>query len=154
MFMVPRNWFQGMNSASPCSLAGRYDNPIPPRFIASIDFLKFPAQGSVLKPLEQIAVKKSATLAVTEEYYTVKKEKQIFLISWFQGCPNWHRQDATCISPLLLFLLSRLQVAYCLCWLQEYAWHFAHKRHLRMIGSFKIIHFTFYRLSIYKGSKI
>ncbi len=28
-----RNWFQGMNSASLCSLAGRYDYPIPPRFL-------------------------------------------------------------------------------------------------------------------------
>ncbi len=43
MFMGPRNWFQGMNSASLCSLAGRYDNPIPPRFLAPIDFLKIPA---------------------------------------------------------------------------------------------------------------
>jgi hypothetical protein len=31
-----RNRFQGMNSASLCSLAGRYDNPIPPRFLAPI----------------------------------------------------------------------------------------------------------------------
>jgi hypothetical protein len=30
-FMKPRNRFQGMNSASLCILAGRYDNPIPPR---------------------------------------------------------------------------------------------------------------------------
>ncbi len=44
MFMGPRNWFQGMNSASLCSLAGRYDDPIPPQFLAPIDFLKFPAQ--------------------------------------------------------------------------------------------------------------
>ncbi len=43
MFMGPRNWFQGMNSASLCSLAGRYDSPIPPRFLAPIDFLKIPA---------------------------------------------------------------------------------------------------------------
>ncbi len=43
MLMGPRNWFQGMNSASLCSLAGRYDNPIPPRFLAPIDFLKIPA---------------------------------------------------------------------------------------------------------------
>jgi hypothetical protein len=42
MFMGPRNRFQGMNSASICSLAGRYDNPIPPRFLAPIDFLKIP----------------------------------------------------------------------------------------------------------------
>jgi hypothetical protein len=32
-----------MNSASLCNLAGRYDNPIPPRFVAPIDFLKIPA---------------------------------------------------------------------------------------------------------------
>ncbi len=32
--------FQGMNSASLCSLAGRYDNPIPPWFLAPIDSLK------------------------------------------------------------------------------------------------------------------
>ncbi len=43
MFMGLRNWFQGMNSASLCSLAGRYDNPIPPRFLAPIDFLNIPA---------------------------------------------------------------------------------------------------------------
>jgi hypothetical protein len=42
--MEPRIRFQGMNSASLCSLAGRYDNPIPPRFLAPIDFLKIPAQ--------------------------------------------------------------------------------------------------------------
>jgi hypothetical protein len=33
-----------MNSGSLCSLAGRYDNPIPPRFLAPIDFLKIPAR--------------------------------------------------------------------------------------------------------------
>jgi hypothetical protein len=38
-----------MNSASLCSLAGRYDNPIPPRFLAPIDFLKIPAQNKVGK---------------------------------------------------------------------------------------------------------
>ncbi len=32
-----------MNSASLCSQAGRYDNPIPNRCQAPIDFLKFPA---------------------------------------------------------------------------------------------------------------
>ncbi len=33
-----------MNCASQCSLAGRYDNPIPPRFLTSIDCLKIPGQ--------------------------------------------------------------------------------------------------------------
>ncbi len=45
-FMEPRNRFQGMNSASLCSLAGRYDNPILPRFLAPIDCLKIPALES------------------------------------------------------------------------------------------------------------
>ncbi len=43
MCMGPRNWLQGMNSASLCSLAGRYENPIPPRCLAPINFLKIPA---------------------------------------------------------------------------------------------------------------
>ncbi len=33
-----------MNSASLCSLAGRYENHIPPRCLAPIDFLKISAQ--------------------------------------------------------------------------------------------------------------
>jgi hypothetical protein len=32
-----------INSASLCSLAGRYDNPIPTRFLALIDCYKIPA---------------------------------------------------------------------------------------------------------------
>ncbi len=31
-----------MNSASLCRLAGRYDNPVPPWFLAPIDCLKIP----------------------------------------------------------------------------------------------------------------
>ena len=37
------NRFQGFDSASLCSLAGRYDNPVPSRFLAPIDCLKIPA---------------------------------------------------------------------------------------------------------------
>jgi hypothetical protein len=48
MFMVPQNLFQGMNSASLRSLAGRYDNLIPPRFLVPIDFLKIPALATRL----------------------------------------------------------------------------------------------------------
>ncbi len=46
--MEPRNRFQEMNSASLCSLAGRYDNAIPPRFLAPIDSLQIPAQAAIL----------------------------------------------------------------------------------------------------------
>jgi hypothetical protein len=41
--MEPVNRFQEINSASLCSLAGRYGNPIPTWFLALIDCLKFPA---------------------------------------------------------------------------------------------------------------
>jgi hypothetical protein len=37
-----------MNSASLCSLAGRYDNPIPTWFLAPTDCLKNPAQISFI----------------------------------------------------------------------------------------------------------
>ncbi len=42
-FKKPKNRFQGTNSARLCSLAGRYDNPIPSLFLAPIDCLKIPA---------------------------------------------------------------------------------------------------------------
>jgi hypothetical protein len=45
-------WSPGIdstNSPSLCSLAGRYDNPIPARFLAPIDFLKIPAQGGIVQ---------------------------------------------------------------------------------------------------------
>ncbi len=42
--MEPRNRFQGIDSASLCSLAARYENPIPTWFLAPIDCSKIPAQ--------------------------------------------------------------------------------------------------------------
>ncbi len=39
----PKNRFQGINYASLCSLAGRYENLIPTRFLAPIDCLKISA---------------------------------------------------------------------------------------------------------------
>jgi hypothetical protein len=41
-FKEPRNRFQGINSASLCSLTGRYDNPNPTLFLTPIDCLKIP----------------------------------------------------------------------------------------------------------------
>jgi hypothetical protein len=45
--MEPRNRFQGMNSASLCSLAGRYDNHIPTRFLAPSYYRLFKNSSSV-----------------------------------------------------------------------------------------------------------
>jgi hypothetical protein len=39
-----------IDSASLCSLAGRYESPIPPRFLAPIDFLKIPVTNMVVLP--------------------------------------------------------------------------------------------------------
>jgi hypothetical protein len=47
IFKEPKNLLQGINSASICRLAGRYDNPIPTRFLAPVNFLKIPAQYTV-----------------------------------------------------------------------------------------------------------
>jgi hypothetical protein len=37
-----------MNSASLCSVAGRYDNPITPQLLSPIDSLKIPAQDKIV----------------------------------------------------------------------------------------------------------
>ncbi len=52
--MEPRNRFQGIDPASLCSLAGRYDNPIPTRFLATIDCSKIPALNPFIGGLFQI----------------------------------------------------------------------------------------------------
>ncbi len=58
--MEPRNQFNGMNSASLCSLAGRYDNPIPPRFPAPIDSLISVSGGkSKSKSSKKVKIKRT-----------------------------------------------------------------------------------------------
>jgi hypothetical protein len=60
-----------MNTASLCSLAGRYDNPIPPRFLALIDCLKIPALVPSLRKsiLSQVCLPQS--LSITYVPYRV-----------------------------------------------------------------------------------
>jgi hypothetical protein len=53
-FMEPRNRFQGINSASLCSLAGRYDNPIPTWFLDPIDRLKIPALKLLIRKADRM----------------------------------------------------------------------------------------------------
>ncbi len=60
-FKEPSNLFQGIYSANLCSLAGRYNNHIPTRFLATTDCLKIPAQKRdldiVLQRLETRSLK-------------------------------------------------------------------------------------------------
>jgi hypothetical protein len=46
--MEPKNRFQGTHSGRLYSLAGRYNSPIPTRFLAPLDCLKIPAQATWL----------------------------------------------------------------------------------------------------------
>ncbi len=46
IFKLLRNRFPGINSASLCSLAGPYDNPIHTQFLGPIDCSKIPAHTS------------------------------------------------------------------------------------------------------------
>ncbi len=73
--MEPRNRFQGMNSASLCSLAGRYDNPIPTRSLAPIDCLKIPVQTYM----------DDAVYAVL---FTFLKIQNTILYDWYQWYDN------------------------------------------------------------------
>jgi hypothetical protein len=50
IFKEPRNRFQGINSVGLCSLAGRYDYPIPTRFLVPLDCSKIPAQRTTPPP--------------------------------------------------------------------------------------------------------
>jgi hypothetical protein len=69
-----------MNSASLCSLASRYNNPIPPRFLAPIDSLKIPAQECRLstEPTPRAArldVRRNFfSSRVIEEWYKIPSE--------------------------------------------------------------------------------
>ncbi len=60
--MEPRNRFHGIDSASLCSLAGRYDNPVPTRFLAPKGCLKIPALAACVCR-ETAGVDKRADLA-------------------------------------------------------------------------------------------
>ncbi len=49
-FKEPRNRFQGINSVCPCSVVGRYDNPIPTWFLALMDCFIFYNRVENLSP--------------------------------------------------------------------------------------------------------
>jgi hypothetical protein len=77
--MEPRNRCQGINSASLCSLAGRYDNPIPTRCLVPIEFLKIPAlRGDNFRGIQ-----------------TNRGSFGIFSMYRIQHCFNFRRSDFT-----------------------------------------------------------
>ncbi len=67
-----------MNSASLCSLAGQYDYPIPPRFLAPIDSLKIPALTSFTCVFEPI-LSKSVYSVYSPVCFSVQTFRQLIL---------------------------------------------------------------------------
>ncbi len=50
-FNEPKNRFQGIDSPSQCSLAGRYNNHIPTQFLAPLGCYKFQQRARIFKLL-------------------------------------------------------------------------------------------------------
>jgi hypothetical protein len=71
-----------MNSASLCSQAGRYENPIPPRCLAPIDFLKIPAQA-LADSLNLSSFHRSTTYSPQIQKTTMNQTVAKFIV------PNW-----------------------------------------------------------------
>ncbi len=79
--MGPRNRFQGMNSASLCSLAGRYNSPIPTRCLAPIDFLKIPA----LESKKLVILPFLMAVFVFLNFFICKQSKNLTHTKWISG---------------------------------------------------------------------
>jgi hypothetical protein len=87
-FKEPRNRIQRSNSTSLCCMAGRYDNPIPTRFLASIDCSKIPVLATDLYLLlipSQVyrpASKFLINVCVTIEFVLLSRERIGSLEYW------------------------------------------------------------------------
>jgi hypothetical protein len=68
--MELKNRFQGIDFASLCSLAGRYDKPIPTRFLASMDRSKIPA---LMIRSEAESMKSADTIMETVSCHSFRK---------------------------------------------------------------------------------
>jgi hypothetical protein len=97
--MESRNRFQGINSASICSLAGRYDNPIPTGFLAPIDCLKIPAldsteQEKYLNTPHVLSVLHEQLIPNTERFKRgfAKKNKKQIMIDLRGISTNWFKE--------------------------------------------------------------
>ncbi len=123
-FMEPRNRFQGMNSASLCSLAGRYgaslfhgyDNPIPPWFLAPMDCM-FKNSGSGIPPasnkcqlvINSFHIYKSPALTLSFHQLSAEAVIHSSLLKILFSNLNTLRRPASKITagvPLLNFLLK------------------------------------------------
>ncbi len=88
--MEPRNRCQGINSASLYSLAGRYDNPVPSRCLAPMEFLKIPARYNnpipprFLAPIDYLKIP-----ALNPKYESNSLTWQTPVIPWDTFCISY-----------------------------------------------------------------
>jgi hypothetical protein len=59
-----KNRLQGTNSARLCSLAGKFGNPVPTRFLAPIDYLKIPALDIISRDLNKCPLPSAHVLVI------------------------------------------------------------------------------------------
>jgi hypothetical protein len=129
--MEPRNRFQGINSASLWSPAGRYDNPIPTRLIAPIDCLKIPALES------------AEVLCFLLGTFCSLLWNHIFPLhaGWPEFC-HFHRPQATHLCPVACIQLGcAVFAAFFIRFeanLSEYGSYSLHMRMFRYIRNYTI----------------
>jgi hypothetical protein len=90
-----------MNSASLCSLAGRYENPIPPRCLAPIDFLKIPALD--FSAIPAVSSRLTITTFILLDFKDAK-----WAVSPLTHCLNPF-QENMCISRFMIQILPNIQ---------------------------------------------
>jgi hypothetical protein len=75
-----------MNLASLCSLAGRYNNPIPTRFLAPIDCLKIPAlAGQYENPIPTRFVAPIDCYKIAAQNVSVKTPLSLLFCKLYKG---------------------------------------------------------------------
>ncbi len=104
-FMGPGNRFQGMNSASLCSLAGRYDNPVPPRFLTPYKFKLcslVSCTEAVRKALKKPQISGKTSSQVGLEIFVVAiRGVVISLATYSHVIPGQRREENHLIRPHL-----------------------------------------------------
>ncbi len=76
-FKEPRNRRKGNDSASLCSLAGRYDNPVPTRFLAPVDCSKIPALSRHEKRRVRVACREGAGRRLGHQWHALRQRRQV-----------------------------------------------------------------------------
>ncbi len=89
-------------------MTGRYDNPIPTQFLASIDCLKIPAH---LRWIKEYSTRKYEELSVADAHWLIRQEDvQIYLLLvLYYDTTIPFRQPLCNENPIYVFLFWELR---------------------------------------------